>query len=126
MPHNDANFGIGTLSLIPRRRKTTTGLPVRTTTICTRSRRNQLKLALDPRIAQNWVNAGHPCSLRCKAHNRETAMIVRYESDGSIVMITQNDHAQLSGLFAAHWGNATFEKPRPYLSLVRAAMFHDR
>ena len=44
-------------------------------------------------------------------------MIVRYESDGSIVMITQNDHAQLSGLFAAHWGNETFEKPRPYPSL---------
>jgi hypothetical protein len=54
------------------------------------------------------------------------AMIVRYESDGSIVMITQNDHAQLSGLFAAHWGNEKFEKPRPYPSLVRAAMFHDR
>jgi hypothetical protein len=53
-------------------------------------------------------------------------MIVRYESDGSIVMITQNDHAQLSGLFAAHWGNDTFEKPQPYASLVRAAMFHDR
>jgi len=53
-------------------------------------------------------------------------MIVRYESDGSIVMITQNDHAQLSGLFAAHWGNNTFEKPQPYASLVRAAMFHDR
>jgi hypothetical protein len=53
-------------------------------------------------------------------------MIVRYESDGSIVMITQNDHAQLSGLFAAHWGNERFEKPRPYGSLVRAAMFHDR
>ena len=56
----------------------------------------------------------------------EIAMIVRYESDGSIVMITQNDHAQLSGLFAAHWGNEKFEKPRPYPSLVRAAMFHDR
>lgn len=53
-------------------------------------------------------------------------MIVRYESDGSIVMITQNDHAQLSGLFAAHWGNGTFEKPRPFMPLVRAAMFHDR
>jgi hypothetical protein len=53
-------------------------------------------------------------------------MIVRYESDGSIVMITQNDHAQLSGLFAAHWGNDKFEKPRPNGSLVRAAMFHDR
>ncbi|HEY7243889.1 MAG TPA: DUF3891 family protein [Xanthobacteraceae bacterium] len=53
-------------------------------------------------------------------------MIVRYETDGSIVMITQNDHAQLSGLFAAHWGNDTFERPHPYGSLVRAAMFHDR
>jgi hypothetical protein len=53
-------------------------------------------------------------------------MIVRYESDGTIVMITQNDHAQLSGLFAAHWGNEEFEKPRPYGSMVRAAMFHDR
>jgi hypothetical protein len=53
-------------------------------------------------------------------------MIVRYQSDGSIVMITQNDHAQLSGLFAAHWGNGDFEKPRPHESLVRAAMFHDR
>ena len=53
-------------------------------------------------------------------------MIVRYESDGTIVMIAQNDHAQLSGLFAAHWGNDKFETPRPYASLVRAAMFHDR
>ena len=53
-------------------------------------------------------------------------MIVRYESDGTVVMITQNDHAQLSGLFAAHWGNDIFEKPQPYGSLVRAAMFHDR
>ncbi len=53
-------------------------------------------------------------------------MIVRYESDGSVVMITQNDHALLSGLFAAHWGNDAFAKPRPYGSLVRAAMFHDK
>jgi hypothetical protein len=53
-------------------------------------------------------------------------MIVRYESNGTIVMITQNDHAQLSGLFAAHWGNDRFEKPRPYMSLVRAGMYHDR
>jgi hypothetical protein len=53
-------------------------------------------------------------------------MIVRYESDGTIVMITQNDHAQLSGLFATHWGNAQFAKPEPYMPMVRAAMFHDR
>jgi hypothetical protein len=41
-------------------------------------------------------------------------------------MITQNDHAQLSGLFAAHWGNEKFETPKPYGSMVRAAMYHDR
>ena len=53
-------------------------------------------------------------------------MIVRYESDDTIVMITQNYHALLSGLFATHWGNGQFAKPEPYLSTVRAAMFHDR
>jgi Protein of unknown function (DUF3891) len=52
-------------------------------------------------------------------------MIVRYESDGSLVMITQNDHAKLSGLFAAHWGNEQFEKPRPHGSATRAAQYHD-
>jgi hypothetical protein len=53
-------------------------------------------------------------------------MIVRYESDGTIVMITQNDHAMASGLFAAHWGNEHFERPQPYSSIVKAAAFHDR
>jgi len=52
-------------------------------------------------------------------------MIVRYESDGSLVMITQNDHAKLSGLFTAHWGNRQFEKPRPQGSTTRAAQYHD-
>jgi len=52
-------------------------------------------------------------------------MIVRYESDRSLVMITQNDHAKLSGLFAAHWGNDRFEKPRPHASTTRAAQYHD-
>ena len=52
-------------------------------------------------------------------------MIVRTESDGSLVMITQNDHAQAAGFCAAHWGNAQFEKPRPYESAVRAAYLHD-
>jgi hypothetical protein len=40
-------------------------------------------------------------------------------------MITQNDHAKLSGLFAAHWGNQRFEKPRPFASATRAAQYHD-
>ena len=68
---------------------------------------------------------GHYAPIVC-AHREGLIVIVRYESDGTIVMITQNDHAQLSGLFAAHWGNAQFETPHPYGSLVRAAMFHDR
>jgi len=52
-------------------------------------------------------------------------MIVRNQSDGSVVMITQNDHAKLAGLFAAHWGNKAFERPRPYTSMMRAAQYHD-
>jgi hypothetical protein len=52
-------------------------------------------------------------------------MIVRYESDGTVVMITQNDHAKLAGLFAAHWGNARFARARPFGSVVRAAHYHD-
>jgi hypothetical protein len=52
-------------------------------------------------------------------------MIVRNQSDGSVVMITQNDHAKLAGLFAAYWGNARFERPRPYVSMMRAAQYHD-
>jgi Protein of unknown function (DUF3891) len=52
-------------------------------------------------------------------------MIVRHQSDGTVVMITQNDHAKLAGLFAAHWGNRQFERPRPYVSMMRAAQYHD-
>ena len=56
---------------------------------------------------------------------RSRLPIVRYELDRSLVMITQNDHAKLSGLFAAHWGNQQFERPRPLVSAVRAAHYHD-
>jgi hypothetical protein len=42
------------------------------------------------------------------ASQGELSMIVRYESDGTIVMITQNDHALICGLSAAHWGNKDF------------------
>jgi hypothetical protein len=52
-------------------------------------------------------------------------MIVREEPDGSLVMIGQSDHSKLSGVFAAHWGNEKFQRPRPYESAVRAAMLHD-
>ncbi|MCC6891029.1 MAG: DUF3891 family protein [Hyphomicrobiales bacterium] len=52
-------------------------------------------------------------------------MIVRHRPDGSAVMITQNDHAKLAGLFAAHWGNAQFARPHPRNSMLRAAQYHD-
>jgi hypothetical protein len=52
-------------------------------------------------------------------------MIVREEPDGSLLLINQTDHAAISGLFAAHWGNSEFERPHPYEAVVRAAIFHD-
>ena len=53
-------------------------------------------------------------------------MIVRHESDGTLVMITQNDHAKAAGLIATHWGNSQFAKPRPFESTIRAAFLQVR
>ena len=52
-------------------------------------------------------------------------MIVRHQSDGSLILVNQSDHAKLSGILAAHWGNAQFMVPEPRESLIRAAAFHD-
>jgi len=52
-------------------------------------------------------------------------MIVRKEADGSLVLIAQTNHAELSGMFAANWGNETFARPHPFQSAVRAAIYHD-
>jgi hypothetical protein len=52
-------------------------------------------------------------------------MIVRTPTDGSLIMIAQTNHAELSGMFAARWGNDMFAPPRPYQSVVRAAIYHD-
>jgi hypothetical protein len=40
-------------------------------------------------------------------------------------VIAQTVHAELSGMFAARWGNATFARPQPYQPVVRAAIYHD-
>ena len=40
-------------------------------------------------------------------------------------MITQNDHAKVSGLCASHWGNKRFTRVQPYEPCVRAAFLHD-
>lgn len=40
-------------------------------------------------------------------------------------MISQNDHGDLAGQFAAHWGNELFARLEPYQSMVLAAETHD-
>jgi hypothetical protein len=52
-------------------------------------------------------------------------MIVREIRDDSTLLVTQEDHAELSAQFAAHWGNRTFSRPRPYESIVFATLYHD-
>lgn len=51
-------------------------------------------------------------------------MIVRTE-DGGLLIVSQGDHARLSGQFAASWGNELFAAPEPHESVLRAAAFHD-
>ena len=40
-------------------------------------------------------------------------------------IITQSDHADLSGQLAAKWGNDEFIRPEPYISFVTMAAVHD-
>ena len=47
------------------------------------------------------------------------------ESSEHYRMITQNDHGDLAGQFAAHWGNEQFARLKPYQSMVLAAEAHD-
>lgn len=52
-------------------------------------------------------------------------MVVRDLKDGSSIVSTQEDHAELSAQFAAHWGNDKFSKLRPYQSMVFGTVYHD-
>jgi len=52
-------------------------------------------------------------------------MVVRDLKNGSSVVSTQEDHAELSAQFAAHWGNKKFAKLRPYNTMVFATTYHD-
>jgi hypothetical protein len=57
-------------------------------------------------------------------NKRRTKMVVA-ESANEYRMITQIDHADLSGQFAAHWGNDKFAQLHPQESMVLAAESHD-
>jgi Protein of unknown function (DUF3891) len=52
-------------------------------------------------------------------------MITRDLADGKALLIRQADHADLSGQFAAHWGNGQFAALDPARSMVFAAARHD-
>jgi Protein of unknown function (DUF3891) len=52
-------------------------------------------------------------------------MVVRELKDGSSIVSTQEDHAELSAQFAAHWGNKDFARLRPYDTMVFATTYHD-
>ncbi|PZC46959.1 MAG: Protein of unknown function (DUF3891) [Chloroflexi bacterium] len=52
-------------------------------------------------------------------------MMVRETADGNFFLVDQQDHTELSGQFAAHWGNDKFERLRPYDSMVFGTLHHD-
>jgi hypothetical protein len=52
-------------------------------------------------------------------------MVIRELKDGSFSASTQEDHAELSAQFAAHWGNKDFARLRPYDTMVFATTYHD-
>jgi len=52
-------------------------------------------------------------------------MIVRKQPNHEVLLIGQTDHSRFVGQLAAHWGNKDFAVPKPYVSMVRAATFHD-
>jgi hypothetical protein len=52
-------------------------------------------------------------------------MVIRELKNGNCFASTQEDHAELSAQFAAHWGNDRFSRLRPYDSMVVATTFHD-
>ena len=40
-------------------------------------------------------------------------------------MVTQPDHGDLAGQFAAHWGNSQFQQAKPYEDMTVAATEHE-
>ena len=52
-------------------------------------------------------------------------MVIRELKDGRSFVSLQEDHAELSAQFAAHWGNERFSRLRPYPTMVFATTCHD-
>ena len=52
-------------------------------------------------------------------------MIARDLTDQRTILIRQEDHADLSSQFAAHWGDGPRSSSAHYESIVTAAAYHD-
>ena len=44
---------------------------------------------------------------------------------GQLPLVTQPDHGDLAGQFAAQWGNGQFQQAKPYEDMVVAASEHE-
>lgn len=51
--------------------------------------------------------------------------MIRHRRGGDFLLITQHDHALLSGKFARHLGNAQFDPPSPLEESVEGIALHD-
>ncbi|MFZ9914408.1 MAG: DUF3891 family protein, partial [Phycisphaerales bacterium] len=47
--------------------------------------------------------------------------MLKTRKDGAVWMVSQPDHSQLAGYFAAHWGNGAFAKLGGFTTPVAAA-----
>ena len=50
---------------------------------------------------------------RCQRSAKEDAYMVVAEGPNDFILYMQNDHGDLSGQFAVHWGNETFPALQP-------------
>ncbi len=51
--------------------------------------------------------------------------MIRRDINGGWILITQHDHAELSGQIMTHWGNDMFVRPEPYDQVLFAVREHD-
>jgi len=52
-------------------------------------------------------------------------MIIRQLTDGHVLAISQESHADVAAQFAAHWGGGGFARLQPYQSMVFGTIYHD-
>ena len=71
---------------------------------------------------------GHACSFRTLLPPHRPAYrrgMIRHRQGSDFLLITQDDHARLSGRFAEHLGNDRFARPEPRPQTLRGIALHD-